>query len=65
MARDGIGELPEDFRELLDRPESETLEFKTDLREPHAAAHLVSAFANSGGGQIVRAIVATRSGAFS
>jgi predicted HTH transcriptional regulator len=42
-----------EFRELLDRPESEALEFKTDLREPAAAAQLVSALANSGGGHIV------------
>jgi predicted HTH transcriptional regulator len=48
-----VGDFPVEFSELLDRPESEALEFKSDLREPRAAAQLVSSLANSGGGHIV------------
>lgn len=38
---------------LLRSPESDSLEFKTDLKDPGQAARLISAIANSGGGRIV------------
>jgi hypothetical protein len=51
----GAEKLPtgQQVQELLARPESKVLEFKTDLHDQEQAAALIAAMANSGGGQIV------------
>lgn len=43
----------EDVQQLLNGGESETLEFKSSLRDPQALAQLLAAFANTKGGLII------------
>ena len=44
---------PEELRELLERPESDVLEFKARLPNARVTARLISAFANTRGGVLV------------
>ncbi len=53
MSAQGDSGAEAGIRQLLNQPESEGLEFKSELRDPEQAAALIAAMANSGGGQIV------------
>ena len=44
---------PSELREILTQPESERLEFKSQIRDPRFAAEQLASLANSGGGLLV------------
>ena len=49
----GTAAIPQEILELIFAGESETLEFKTALREPSLLARLMASFANANGGKIL------------